>query len=288
MTDKYKKLLGVISAVALLAPLISFAANSFQVDTDTTLMTGLRAYYQLEEASGDRVEFNGTSTYNLAPTNTPGNAAGKVVSGGAANALDLERTSTQNLSTSSDLGITGGAISMAGWVQVEDAPGTDTYYVPFAQGDTTNNVSYFIYYADESGTKRLIFARTKANVAQQSVNYDTTLTPGTWYHIALTYDSINIRGYVSSTSVVTPTAATSTGTGGGDSNLAFKIGDRTLSGGGTRWDGLIDEVGVWNKALTQTEINDLYNANSGQTMVASVPAAAPARCRIQGVGRCHQ
>ncbi len=43
----------------------------------------------------------------------------------------------------------------------------------------------------------------------------------------------------------------------------------------------MDEVGFWGKALTQTEITDLYNGGSGQTMVV---AATGATRKIRGIG----
>ncbi len=30
-----------------------------------------------------------------------------------------------------------------------------------------------------------------------------------------------------------------------------------------RWDGLIDEIGIWDRALTDDEISDLYNDGEG-------------------------
>ena len=34
--------------------------------------------------------------------------------------------------------------------------------------------------------------------------------------------------------------------------------------------GLMDEIGLWSKELTSTEITDLYNGGSGQTMIEAV------------------
>jgi hypothetical protein len=39
-------------------------------------------------------------------------------------------------------------------------------------------------------------------------------------------------------------------------------------GGGAYTSGLIDETGIWSKKLSNTEVGDLYNAGSGQTMTA--------------------
>jgi len=55
------------------------------------------------------------------------------------------------------------------------------------------------------------------------------------------------------------TAAHTTGCQDGTNN--FLIG--AIHGGGDYMDGLVDEVGIWNKVLTSGEITDLYNSGSG-------------------------
>ena len=40
------------------------------------------------------------------------------------------------------------------------------------------------------------------------------------------------------------------------------------------WDGKIDDIGIWNRALTQQEITDLYNGTSAHTNQNSLPLAS--------------
>lgn len=86
------------------------------------------------------------------------------------------------------------------------------------------------------------------------------ITDGEWHHIVATYDKINLKVYVDGELDGT-TPATQTITYVGTSCL---IGDDPI-GDTTNLDGYIDEIGIWSRALTESEIDELYNGGSGKT-----------------------
>jgi glucose/arabinose dehydrogenase/predicted phage tail protein len=82
------------------------------------------------------------------------------------------------------------------------------------------------------------------------VNYvigPTAIPVNTWTHVALTYDGATLRLYVNGTQVATRAAGGSIQT----TTNPLWIGSNTY---GERFQGLIDEVRVYNRALTPTEI----------------------------------
>jgi hypothetical protein len=87
----------------------------------------------------------------------------------------------------------------------------------------------------------------------------TNITLSQWYHYVFVLDStggkIYVDGNLISTHPWTGTAGTTA------SNLPLKIGGSGLSG--TSYRGLIDDIGIWDRALTECEIADLYNAQFG-------------------------
>ncbi len=76
----------------------------------------------------------------------------------------------------------------------------------------------------------------------------------TWTHLAGTFDGTTFRFYINGS-----LAGTSTGTLGPINNAPFEIGN---SGTCTPFGGLIDEVSLYNRALSTSEIQAIFNAGS--------------------------
>lgn len=92
---------------------------------------------------------------------------------------------------------------------------------------------------------------------------DRSLFTGSWANVVVTFDSNKLQLYLNGTLLkehTLPTAAPIAETGG------LVIGGHR-SGTGRNFDGLIDEVAIWNRVLTATDVTSLYNGGS--------PAAIP-------------
>lgn len=121
-----------------------------------------------------------------------------------------------------------------------------------------NVYGYNIQHLVTSGSLQVQMRATGANTVH---GFTTALTAGTWQHIVMTYSGgSNINGarmYRNAVIGDTPASAALSGT---FTNTAeFVIGARNTA---FPFSGNIDEVSVWNKALSQTEVTELYN--SGQ------------------------
>ena len=92
----------------------------------------------------------------------------------------------------------------------------------------------------------------------QNVGSVTTVQTGVWYHVAGTWDATGLRMYVNgvleNTNPVSVSRAPSPG-------VALKIGVGALFPG-RQFSGLIDEVELINRALSQSEVQAIYNAGS--------------------------
>lgn len=248
---------GTGEAVYISDGMTAAASKTFQVDTGGTLTTNLQAYYKLEDAT----DFFGSN--NLTNTGSVTFNAGQVN-----NAADFgTNNSTKDLETTNSLGINGGNMSMSFWLNISTAPGTNITYVVAEQANTGTQVEYIVHYLDNAGTKQMKWIRGRHGIANDILTVNTTLTVGTWYHIVLTYDGTNVEGWINNVSQGT---VASSGNGSAGSTTGFGLGFQYV-GGGAFTSGLIDEVGVWGKKLSNTEIADLYNSGSGQTMVPSHP-----------------
>jgi len=101
----------------------------------------------------------------------------------------------------------------------------------------------------------------------QTIQQNSTLNSDTWYHVAGTYDLGNqtMKLYINGSLVGTLTGVISSGNEHPDWH-GFALNGSVLSYGkeygGTQ---SLDEVGIWNKTLTATEVGLLYNAGAGRT-----------------------
>lgn len=82
-----------------------------------------------------------------------------------------------------------------------------------------------------------------------------TLQSNTWYHLVMTYDGSRVKGYVNS---VLDVDVAKNGALTVSDNPLF-IGYTTVSGEQTAFNGIIDEVKIFNRALTAKEVRLEYN-----------------------------
>ena len=101
----------------------------------------------------------------------------------------------------------------------------------------------------------------------------TSLSTGTWYHIAFLYKAGNISG---SKVYLNGVEQSTTDTGTFPSSLSF-TGLKTIIGGyyGTAntFDGKLDECAIFNKALTQSEISQVYNNGYAADLTSLSPVS---------------
>ncbi len=79
------------------------------------------------------------------------------------------------------------------------------------------------------------------------------MSTGQWYHVAGTYDGLVMRLYINGIEVGTTNYAGAIAT----TTYTLSIGNSTYAPGGNRYfDGMIDEVRIWNSALSQATLRD--------------------------------
>jgi hypothetical protein len=118
-----------------------------------------------------------------------------------------------------------------------------------------SDVEWLVY---RHGDNRLRFSVSPNGSTLTTVTWASTLSTGTWYFVAGEWDGTNTK-----LSVNGATFQTTSFSGTIHSNArAFDMG--LISGSGNPLDGRIDEVGIWmGRALTQTEVSQLYNGGAG-------------------------
>jgi hypothetical protein len=225
-----------------------YTSRTFQKDTNNSLNVGLVSYYKL----GDTTDFYGSNNATNVGTST-------FTSGKYNNALTLNGSS-QYLSVANGMfpwGTNNWSVSL--WFK--RSSGTDICM--FGSHDGTGAGGLEISYGASSGSGKL--GVSKIGAAGTQATYTWTADTN-WHHLVATQSSTaGLILYLDGSAVNTQAANTSNVI---NSNKAIGIGARVI--GTTPADaffpGQIDEVGIWSKALSTTEISDLYNSGNGQTM----------------------
>jgi hypothetical protein len=92
-----------------------------------------------------------------------------------------------------------------------------------------------------------------------SVFGSTAIVTGAWTQYVMTYDGTTLKGYKNATEVYSA----------GDTNSISGVGldylqwGRRNIAGSLYYDGKMDLIGVWTRAITGTEVTELYNAGAG-------------------------
>ena len=113
-----------------------------------------------------------------------------------------------------------------------------------------SNRSYFVEVESNGNIKASVFT---SNIKQQ-INIASALADGNWHHFVFTFENgVGTKLYIDNG---TPTTLAFTNSIDNDS-ADFEIGRRE---DGTKFfDGNIDEVAVWNTALSSDAVTEIYN-----------------------------
>jgi hypothetical protein len=159
---------------------------------------------------------------------------------------------------STSLNLTGNALSLEAWVNPTALVG-DTHVVSKLMQAGRHTAPYFSYslHVVQGTTPR--FWVTTGGVGR-SVESAISLTANTWVHLAGTYDGSTLRIYVNGTLAGSAAASGTLTSYAGPLRLAAN------GAGSEGWNGTIDEVRLYSRALSASEI---------QADMATAPPARP-------------
>lgn len=224
-------------------------------------LTDLVSYWELNEASGTRNDSHGTN--HLTDFGSTGSASGK-----AGNAADFEVFSVNYLRHAS-VDVVGG-FTASFWFNAESFNGN--YRGLFSRDDNPATPRHqTTVYLTPSDKLACYIATGDGLDGGAAPNFDgsgsTVFATATWYHIVCTYDAANgLIGYVNGS--VEATGAINRGailSSPGLFALGKDILGESIGGADRYYDGLIDEVALWERAITSSEVTWLYNSGNGRS-----------------------
>lgn len=183
--------------------------------------------YRYGFVNANSLSFDGTNEY---------------VDCGNDSSLDFERTD---------------AFSISGWFYFDTL---GVQYI-FSKAKTTSVQEGIYAYMRSDDKIQFVLRGTSGTTNAVSFYSNTTLNTSTWYHLTFTYDGTSLVSganiYINN-SVVTKNTTYDALSSSISNTGNFEIGD--FNANSIPFDGYIDEVSIWDKELSSTEVTELYNS----------------------------
>jgi hypothetical protein len=224
--------------------------NDFQFfDIDVTeppsCPLGMAHYWMLDETTGPYVDFYGSA--DLSCTTCPTPQTGQVDGSQGFNGIDEKLESNSGYSNPTS------EITVMAWVNPDYLPPGSP--VDQDKGIVYKNGAFLLELeSDHNYTVDFSVIVNGGNLLEYPASTEP-VPVGQWTHIAGTYDGSEVKVYKNGVKV----AGSTFGSGTIDNTSApYQIGHSYYIGMDRYFEGKVDEVAVFDVALTETQINDLY------------------------------
>jgi hypothetical protein len=152
------------------------------------------------------------------------------------------------------------AITASAWFRRIGTSGTQAQILASRWGLAN---SYALYYRDDTDQMAL----SVAGLSGSPVLATASIEDAQWHHAVGTYDGSNLRLYLDGVLIGSPLPATGSITDNGE---PLQIGYEADGFGASPFNGDIDEVRIYNRALSATEIAKLYGSGAVKFTTSSV------------------
>ena len=222
------------------------------------IIDNLISYWKLDESSGDAIDIHSSNDGTIYGATQ--NVAGKINTAysfdgndyvDCGNDVSLQPTSEITISC----WIKPASQQEVCWVDL----GPGNYGVGCSANDpvSSSTWSWQIRYGSTPPGCYLGF-QLNTNAGSAWAQLDQNLTVGTWYHIVATFDGTYSKIYLNGVLKDTHNFGATT--------IVTDVANKILigqEGWANYFNGVIDEVGIWSKALSLTKVVKLYNQGDG-------------------------
>lgn len=262
--------LGESTTLTSTAPSSTNASFCTSSSLPSNLQTGLVGYWPFcgnaNDASGNG--YNGTVNGPTLTTDRFGNA----------NSAYNFTGSTHNITLSNSNNFISGSFSVSSWCTIEDLypVNFDATIIGQLNGSVSNDRKWLFGYRSiglQNGVSYYLF-NNSGNMLSNNYSFNWLPTQSQWYHITWVFQSGNsIKTYINGV-LHSDVSVSLTNFNNISNNVLAKIGnasdvDSPLP---LPWKGKIDDVGIWSRTLTPSEIQQLYT--QGQTTYSWSPGNA--------------
>ncbi len=220
-------------------------ANAIPIDQDLTLVS----HWKFDEGSG-------MSTADASGNGNHGTISGTSwTTGKIGNALSFDGVNDYVTASA----ITPGQLTVSAWININS---TATWQCIVERGDASN-VGWHVYV--NSGNR--LYSSLNGDAVYSTAG---TISTNTWYHVTVTWDGATVKHYTNG--VQTASAALSSLKDVGSNTI---IGTRLAGGPKLAFKGVIDDVRLYNRALSAAEIQALASGTLSKDSNAEPQADSP-------------
>ena len=116
-------------------------------------------------------------------------------------------------------------------------------------------------YGDNTLISTTIIQASNQNNQQAISAIGSQIALNTWYNVVFTFDGLELKQYINGIFITSNNLTGFTLNTVGNSGISIGVSDQANGHWGA-FGGKIDDIGIWNRALTQEEITALYFADS--------------------------
>jgi hypothetical protein len=224
--------------------------------SSSTLLTGIMAYWKLDSSSVESVIGTVMSDVSMSY------ATGKINNAATFDGSTARYTYATD-STFAQLGTSNFSINL--WIN--PASLSNANQCVLGKEDTAGNNGYIRYGISSSGIAFDVRG-LGANFEDTNTFSSSKIVTGSWNMVTIVRNNTDakIYCYVNGQRIdagIVLTTAHSYDVGSNGWTIGTAVNRAGTDGSAFRFNGLIDEIGIWNKALTQEEINSLYSGTAG-------------------------
>ena len=216
-----------------------------------SLTTNLVAYYKLDESSGNAADSVGSNTLvNTGVTYS----AGKINNGAVFNGSSAYMTDASFPTVT-------GSYTVAFWFKPASLGSGNRMFASWANGIAIDADSSTTIHAEIGNGASWLTTSANATVP--------TMSNGTWYYVAYVVTSTGYTIYFNGSSVGSGTWSSDTPV---LANATLKPYLGSIQGTSNFYSGMLDEIGIWSRALSSTEVTQLYNGGAGLQYPFTLPS----------------
>jgi len=224
----------------------------------STVWNNLLSYYKGDNSPNDSKGSNHGDLIN-GTTYTTGKINNCFSFDGVNDYINIAATSTLNFGTND--------FSYSCWINPSNVSGTKSIATFGSYYDTDKG--FCIYAINDT----IVVWRYSSTSGYVKVGETTgILSANNWQHLSIVRSGGNMYCYLNNTKY-TLTSGGLSGVSLGNSGGINQLGRNS---GGFYFSGKMDEIGVWNKALSDSEVTELYNSGNGLSYTTNTDADAQA------------